>query len=216
MRPSAKLFLRCAWLMALTALPVLSGCAASRMSNMWREESYKSPALKNVLVVALRPDPIRRRIWEDSFADGLTARGARATQSYKLFADAPPDTEQVIAAVRRDGFDGVLVFSRLPDNVEQTFIPGYIRNEAVTRRSGFTGAYYSSWETVKVPGRTESVPVANFRTDMWTAADDGHLVWSGVTRTTNKVNAKFIRSKVDKLILPALSKAGIVPGESGQ
>ena len=216
MHPSARLFLRCAWLIALAVMPVLTGCAASRMSNMWRDESYKSPALKNVLVVALRPDPIRRRIWEDSFADGLTARGVHATQSYRLFADAPPDTEQVIDAVRRDGYDGVLVSSRLPDDVEQTFIPGDMRSESVTRRSGFTGAYYSSWETVKVPGRTESVLVANFRTDVWTAGDDGHLVWSGVTRTTNKLNAKFVKSKVDKLILPAVSKAGIVPGEAGR
>ena len=207
--------LRGALLLVLVAVPLLSGCA-SRMSNMWRDETFQSPGMKNVLVVALRPDPTRRRMWEDSFVSGLTERGVKATASYHLFADAPPDTQQVEDAVRRDGYDGVLVNMRLPDGVEHSFVPGYTRRESVMKQSPFTGAYYTVWEEVQVPSRTETVAVANFKTDVWTTADGGRLVWSGSSRTTDRVNAGLVRHKVERMLLPELSKAGIVPGKPGK
>lgn len=213
MRKLTHQLLRGASLLALAILPLLSGCA-SNMSNMWRDEAFQSGTLKNVLVVALRPDPARRRLWEDSFVSGLTARGTKATASYRLYADAPPDTQQVEDAVRRDGYDGVLVSMRLPDGVEHAFVHGYTRREAVTKKNPFTGAYYTVWEEVHVPERTEVIKVANFKTDVWTTADGGSLVWSGTSRTTNGVDANLIRHKVEKMVLPELTKAGIVAAKS--
>ena len=199
----------CALLLAFVA-PLLAGCASS-MSNMWRDETFQTSGMKTVLVVALRPDPTRRRIWEDNFAAGIVEHGVKATPSYRLFPGAPPDTQQVIEAVKRDGYDGVLTNMRLPDGEEKTFIHGYTRRESITKRSPFTGAYYTVWQDVHVPGRTESTTVANFKTDLWTTGDDPRLVWSGSTRTTNRVDAAFIHNKVEKLILPELTKAGILP-----
>src|SRR5262249_58579450 len=90
---------------ALAGLASLAGCAASQLGNMWRDESFHTSGMKNVLVVAMRNDVVRRHLWEDSFVHGLEGYGVEATQSYKLFANAVPDTQQVIEAVRRDGYD---------------------------------------------------------------------------------------------------------------
>ena len=213
MRAYPRPFALGACLLMLIAAPLLTGCAAGQLTNMWRDESFQAPPMHNVLVVALRKDPVRRRIWEDSFVHGLAARGAKATASYRLFADAPPDTEQVADAVRRDGYDGVLVSERLPDDTQETFVPGYTRREAVTRQSRFNGAYYTGWETVRVPSRTELVRVANFKTDVWTTTEGGRLVWSGTSATTDKLDESLVNTKVEKLILPELAKAGIVAGK---
>jgi len=194
--------------------PPLAGCAASQLGNMWRDETFKTDGMKNVLVVAMRKDQVRRRLWEDSFASGLTAYGAKATQSYRLFSDAVPDTQQVIEAVRRDGYDGVLVAMRSPDSHIETWIAGYTRRESETRQNPFTGAYYTYWKDVDVPARVETNAVANFETDVWTTGDGGRLVWSGHSHTTDGVNLNVINHQTAKLILPELAKTGVLAAKA--
>jgi len=198
-------------LLAATATAaLLSGCAASQLGNMWRDTTFTTPGMKNVLVVAMRPEAMKRRLWEDGFTDGLAAYGAKATPSYRLWAEAVPDTQQVIEAVRRDGYDGVLVLMRQPDSEQQTWVEGYIRREAETRQSPFTGAYYTYWKDVQVPGRAETNTVANFQTDVWTTTEGGRLVWSGTTQTTEGISSAEIQEQTHHLFLPELAKSGIL------
>ena len=193
---------------------LLAGCAASQLGNMWRDESFKTTGLKSVLVIAMRVDQVRRRLWEDSFSSGLGAYGTKATPSYKLWANAVPDTQQVIEAVRRDGYDGVLVNMRPPDTHLDLWVPGYTKRESVTQQNPFTGAYYTYWKDVEVPGRTETQRVANFQTDVWTTIEGGRLVWSGRSQTTDGVDVNVIRTQTDKLVLPELAKSGVLAAKA--
>ncbi len=197
----------------LAVAAVLSGCAAAQMGNMWRDESFHAAPMTNVLVVSLRTDGVKRRLWEDALANGLAGRGAKATPSYLLWANALPDTQQVIEAVRANGYDGVFVNMRPPDGQMQNVIPGYVNRESVTRQNPFTGAYYTVWQDVQVPERTEAVAVANFKTDVWTTKDGGRLVWSGSSMTTDAVTALSIQTQVENLLLPEMAKAGLLGGK---
>lgn len=209
-----RLLTRAALLVAATAALVpLAGCAAGNLDNMWHDTAYDATDMKNVLVIAVRPDPVRRRLWEDAFAQSLSARGSKATTSYSIWVNAVPDTAQVIEAVRAQGFDGVVVSMRLPDGVEKTFTPGYVRREPETRQSPWTGAYYTAWRTVEVPDREGTQSVANFQTDVWSTLDGGKLVWSGSDRTTNGVDANFIKARVENMWVPEIAKSGIFPAK---
>ncbi|HTR97095.1 MAG TPA: hypothetical protein VMH61_04265 [Candidatus Acidoferrales bacterium] len=201
-------------LLAVLVAAALSGCAAGQMGNMWRDETFQTPGLKNVLVVTLRKDAMRRRLWEDSFAGGLAAYGARATPSYRLWPDAVPDTQQVIDAVRQYGYDGVLVNMRRPNSQEETWTPGYTRREAVTRLSPFTGAYNTYWKEVEVPPSTETTVIVNFQTDLWATGGNGRLVWSGETNTTDRGDASTIHHQTDGLILPELARSGLLAAKT--
>lgn len=214
MHASPRPFPLRAGLPVLVLVALLSGCAASEMSNMWRDVTFQSTPLKNVLVVALRSDMVRRRLWEDSFAGGLAAHGTTATPSYRIWPAAPPDTQQVVAELGRDGYDGIVVAMRLPDGVEKKFVPGYTHVVGVVQQSPFTGAYFTVWRDVPVPARAESVTVANFQFDAWVTGPHGRLVWSGSHRTTDGEDATFIQDKVERMILPEMSKAGIISRKS--
>jgi hypothetical protein len=146
-------------------------------------------------------------------AKGLAAYGTQATPSYHLYANAPPDTQQVIDAVLKYGYDGVFVNTRPPDSQQKQVIGGYTTRESVTRQNPFSGVYYTYWQDVQVPDRVEVVRVVNFRTDVWTTKEGGRLVWSGTTNTTTGINAVAIQNQIDKLILPEMSKSGIVPAK---
>lgn len=206
-----SLALSLAALLLVGLLGTLVGCAASQLGNMWRDPAYDAPDMRNVLVVALRPDPVRRRLWEDAFVSHLASRGTKATASYTMWQNAAPDTQQVIEAVRANGYDGVVVSMRLPDGVETSWTPGYTRREAVTKQNPWTGAYYTYWQDVRVPDRTEVVSVANFQTDVWSTGPQSRLVWSGNDRTTNSVDATYIHNRVEKVWIPEIAKSGIFP-----
>jgi hypothetical protein len=108
-------------LLAAVIVPLLlQGCAKPPMTNMWKDPSYSEGALKKVLVIAVRNDPVRRRIWEDSFVKELSKHGVPAVSSYALFPAVAPDTQQVTQAVRENAFDGVCASRTSP--TRRTFL----------------------------------------------------------------------------------------------
>src|SRR5215831_8572720 len=126
-------------LLCLAAIPLLAGCAGSALGNMWRDPNFKTEGMRKVLVLAVRTDPVRRRLWEDAFFNGLGAYGTKVTRSYELWSVNVPDSQQVRDVVRRDGYDGVLINRRPPDTAVQNWVSGYTKRESVTQQDPLTG-----------------------------------------------------------------------------
>jgi hypothetical protein len=135
----------------LALMMTTAGCAAqTEMTDLWRDPAFTAGPLHNVFVVALRKDPVRRRMWEDAFTRELGARGLTATSSYQLFPAASPDSQEVIEAVRKNGYDAVIVSVRLPDETTTTYVPGAVRRESVTVQD-FYGTFHAYWRDVQAP-----------------------------------------------------------------
>jgi hypothetical protein len=201
--------------MAACALLVsagLAGCASqSVMTKLWKDPSFVSGPVHNVFVVGIRKDPVRRRIVEDAFVNALRARGVTATSSYSLFPGASPDTQQVIEAVQKNGYDAVLASVRLPDETTSRYIPGTIRREQVTSQD-YYGRFHSYWVNVQDPGYTETDKIMQIQTDVWAITNgSGRLVWSGTLRTLESPNNRNVNATVSKDIMPQLEKEGVVP-----
>lgn len=196
---------------ALLALMMTSGCAGqSEMTDLWKDPTFTSGPMHNVLVVALRRDPVRRRMWEDAFARELSARGVTTTSSYQIFREAPPDTQQVIEAVRKNGYDAVLVSIRLSTQTTTTYVPGTTRREMVTRQNYF-GAFHTYWRDVQDPGHTEIDEIRRVQTDLWATGGEGRLVWSATFNTLESVSNRSMETAVSEDIVPLLEKQGLVP-----
>jgi hypothetical protein len=198
-------------LLATVAVALLSGCAASQMGNMWRDRTFKTDGFRNVLVIAVRTDAVRRRMWEDGFASALAEYGVHAQRSYEIWTDAVPDTQSVRDTVRARGYDGVLVNKRPPDTAQLNWVQGYSRRESVTRYDPQSGAAYTTWQDVMIPATMDTIAVSNFETHMWAASGNGRLVWSGISQTTDAVNMQLIQYQTENIILPELAKAGLLP-----
>jgi hypothetical protein len=199
---------------AFLVLLLLTGCASQiAMTDVWKDQSFTSGPLRNVLVVAVRKDPVRRRLWEDAFAQELRLRGVTATPSYQLFPDAPPDTQDVIEAVRRNGHDAVLSSVRLPNETRATYVPGIMRRQPVTVVD-YLGRFHTYLEDVQDPGHTEIDEVRLIQTDIWTTSDGGRLIWSGTLRTLESVNRNAVDTAVSKDIMPELEKQRLVLGKT--
>jgi hypothetical protein len=186
------------------------GCSGSQLVDMWADPQPPAAPLANLLVVAMKKDPARRRLWEDGFAAEIAKHNARVTPSYRLFATAVPDTQQVISAVREHGFDGVLVAHRLGTETQTRQVAGYTTQEPVTRRNPWTGNYYTYWREIHHPGYTETERIVIHQVDVWSTKDGGRLVWTGNARTLDPNSSEVVSKEITSLVIPELMKKGLL------
>jgi hypothetical protein len=190
---------------------VLDGCSQSQMTDMWKDPSYNDGTMKNVLAVAVRKDPVRRRIWEDAFVEELKAHGVSAVASYTMFPSDVPDSSQVSDIVRKEGCDGVVISVRLPNATEETYVAGYTKREFVTVSGPFLRGYTTYWQDVQVPGYTETNEVRRFQTNVWTTQNGGRMIWSGTVETPEIAADGPVRDVIRKQLAAELVTAGILP-----
>lgn len=199
-------------LVAAIALVILGGCSSSaKLVNMWRDPQAPQTPLKSSLVVVMKKDAALRRLWEDGLASELVAHGVQATPSYRLFETDVPDTQQVIDAVRAQGFDGVLVTHKLDTELETNYVPGYVTTQPVTVSNPWTGAYRTYYERVHVPGYTETDQVVRYQTDLWTTQPEGRMIWTGTTESINPTSSDAVNRDLVHTIVPELAKQGFIP-----
>jgi hypothetical protein len=200
-------------LLACTLVSLFAGCAPGTLSNMWRDPYFQSGPMKNMLVVAVRRDPVRRRIWEDGLVAELSKHDMVATPSYRLFPNAIPDSAQYDAAVEANGYDGILITRRLRPDTLTTYVPGYTKSEAVTRYNPWKKAYVTYYKEVQVPGYSDTDVAARHEVDVWTTKGDGGMVWSGTGRVVEEGAGSSVNDEIAELIVPQLEDQGIIPKE---
>lgn len=186
-------------------------CAGGNLSNMWRDSTYTGGPLTNVLVLAIKRDPLSRRNWEDRIVEELGESGVAATRSYEQFPDDVPDTSQVDDAVEAKGFDGVITVSSLPAETTVTYVPGYVSERPVMVFDRWTQFYYTLYRTEYQPGYVDREQHVRNEINVWTTGEDGRLVWAGIGEVIDPRSAKAVRDQVVDVVLPELEEQGLIP-----
>lgn len=192
---------------------IASGCGSPQLVNVWRDPSYKAAPLHKILVVAMRKDPIRRRMWEDAFVAALSKQptGTMAAASYELFPNEVPDTSALQENSKEQGFDGVLVVARVERDILTNEVPGYTTTEPVIEYKRRWNTYVTRYETVYHPGYTDTSRVVSVRTDLLLAQEGGRLVWSATSKSIDPASAQQFRNAVADEVADQLTKARLIP-----
>lgn len=195
----------------------LGGCSgASQMANMWKDPVYPKVPIDNTLAVHISTNETYRRIWEDAIVAELKANGVAATPSYALFPTALPDTQQVIEAVRSNGYTGVVVTHRIDAREVTHYVPGYVTTVPTGYYGyrGYWGNYYQPYyATVYQPGYAVTDTEVRYQIDVWSAEDGGKLAWMGTTSSVNASSYDQIRSEVSRLFVQELRVTGVIAGK---
>lgn len=198
--------------MLLLVVAAGGGCAASSgLVNMWRDPAYTDPPMRSILVVAVRRDPVRRRILEDGFVHELGKRGVDAAPSYSHFPDTPPDTMQIADAVSQNHYEGVLVVTRLRSETSTSYVPGYVSTEPVSRISPWSGRYRTYWVDVMHPGYVDTDVTVRHEVELWGMRDGGRLVWTAIGESVNPSSATEVNHDITHNVVPELEKQGLIP-----
>jgi len=188
----------------------LYGCASSRLVDAWRDPSFQAPPLSKMLVIAVRKNPLIRRIWEDAFTAELAKHGVTATSSYSLFPDIPPDTDQVIATVKANGFDGILVILRLRTETNREYIQGYTSTVQDVRYSYYWQRYWTTYHEIQHPGYVDSQTVDARTIDVTSTGNNGRLIWSATSKTPDPASVTDVQQEIAGLVVSELEKRSIV------
>ena len=186
-------------ILTAAGIALLSGCGATQQGNFWVDPSYHAAPLNKILVIAVRKDNLRRRMWEDAFVAELSAKinqGTVAIASYQLFPNDMPDTVEVRRIVKDQNFDGVLVVARAEIDTTTSEVVGYTASEPVTTYSRRWSAYVTRYEDVYHPGYAESEVSVSVRTDLLVPESDGKLVWSVTSNAVDPTSADQFRNSV--------------------
>jgi hypothetical protein len=189
---------------------VLESCSSSVLVDEWIDTSFHESPLNKILVIAIRKNPIQRRIWEDAFVSELSKKGVKATSSYILFPDALPDTNQVIETVQGNGFDGILVTRILQKESELHYIDSYVTSEGIVRYNPFKNTYSTYFRDVEHPGYVDSTIVYRRAIEVWAIRDKEQIIWGATSNTPEGNSMEAVENIIADLVIPELSRYGII------
>jgi hypothetical protein len=191
-------------------LGMMSGCASSSLIDKWHDASYLTPPLSKILVIAVRKEADKRRIWEDAFTGELAKKGVAATSSYVLLPDAPPDTDQVVKAVLSNGFDGILVIRKLQTEMNTRYKKGHMFMEQDGPNGPnyvpFWKRYWNDYIIVEHPGYIDTQKVAIRAIDVATTGNNGRVIWSATSRTSDPASVIDIQKEIADLVMSELAR----------
>lgn len=188
----------------------LFGCASSSLVDKWHDSSFQAPVLSRMLVISVRKDPSKRRIWEDAFSNELGKHGVSATPSYTLFPDALPDSTQVVSTLRANGMDGILVIRRLPTESTTHFVEGYVSSEPNVRYNPYWQTYYTYYQEIQHTGYIDTQTVAIRAIDVTATRNGGRLVWSATSRTPEPGSVPDVQRGIADLVISDLAHRKII------
>lgn len=206
-----KLYKKFISVLILCSLMILiESCSTSVLVDEWNDPSFHESPLKKILIIAIRKNPIQRRIWEDAFVGELSKKGVISTSSYKLFPDALPDTDQVIETVQKNSFDGILVTRILQKETETHYIESYVTSESKLRYNPFRNSYSTYYRDVEHPGFVDSSTVDRRGIEVWIIRDKERIIWGATSNTPEGNSLETVKNNIVDLVIPELSRYGII------
>jgi len=122
---------------------LMAGCAATRVTRVWKDESYQGGRLNNVLIIVLVTDPTARRMFENEFAKQFKRRGIDALESFReLEIDTLKGNESrsvIMAKLQERRIEAVLMTKVTAVRREEETIPGM----TITSGFGAVGISYT-------------------------------------------------------------------------
>jgi hypothetical protein len=189
---------------AAAGLFLLASCATTKISGTWKEENFRGP-IRKVVVVGVFETYDTRKVFEYDFADRLKARGIEAIPSYHVFpGDKLPTREASVAEFRKRGVEHVLVTRVLDRETWMNVYRG--KSYFVPTYYGYYGDYYGY---VYTTGRAVQEGFAYTETNLF-ELDKEKLVWSSRAETDFKARRYELIQAFVKATIRRMSEEGVI------
>jgi hypothetical protein len=166
-----------------TALVLIAGCATNQIVEQKSNPDYVGKPFKSVMVVAVTPDEIIRRTFEDRMVALLGRRGIKGIPAYAAVGSRGRVEEaELRQAIARSGVEGVTITRVTRVDKSSGTVPGSTVAIGVGW-GGVYGYYSTAWETVNVPPQKVTGPTWTLSETRLFDARNGALAWTGVVET---------------------------------
>jgi hypothetical protein len=189
---------------AVLAAMLLASCTTSRLVTQQANPDYVGKSFKSVMVVAVTPDQMVRRTFEDRVVALLGKRGLKGIPAYSLLGSRGQVEEAELRdAIARSGAEGVLI-TRVT-RVDQS--SGYVSGATVSVGYGGVGmyGYYGGvWQTVETAPQKITGPTWTLSETRLFDAKSGVLAWTGIVDTRKSDDAGAALTEYVEIIFDAI------------
>ena len=170
--------------------------------------------MKKILVVAVRKDQARRRIWEEGFAAALSAHGVNATPSYRRLAETLPDTGRINAIAKEGDFDGIMLIGKAS---ARTALGAAASSDLTLEDSPdqqWGGLYGDYYDREYYPGHPEVHEIVKDEITIWAVKGRGRMIWTGVSEVRQDDQVQDMSVEIISSIVHALAEQGVISAGS--
>ncbi|RRJ97123.1 hypothetical protein Ga0100231_005900 [Opitutaceae bacterium TAV4] len=198
--------------LAISSLALLSGCNSAKVDNTWKSADVQTLSFKRVLIVATVADGPRRRAVEDTVRSAV--KNAEVVPSHTIVADVNElkSVENLEAAARKIGADGIVVMRPVADRTELKYTPGNVYPDAYASLRDYWGPAYATMPLYSDEGRRLAYTnrFIMIETNIYEASN-GKLLWSGTTELVNPGSIENLVQETVAALHKELRRQRLVP-----
>jgi hypothetical protein len=187
------------------ALSAAGGAVGGDKFSLEESRSIGDPALrpKKIMVVAIADDPQLRNRFEDKFVSHLRGRGIGATASHSIVPSLTKmeDREKVLAAIKKEGVDGVMTVRAV--GLDETGTERWVADWKTWLASDSTVRQLIE-RTLPLPQKRAKLYGIEFA--LW-GSDPGRRLWAARTGTCTRNDLESGVTDLLKLAIDALKEA---------
>lgn len=189
-------------IVALLFTLTLGACASTTVMNQWKDPAFHGPPATNAVVVGIAKSDTMRRIFEDTFAQQLTAAGVRAVPAYTQVQGGEDGRIQLPQFVRQSSAD-VVIATRVQRVQQKTDVyPSY----TPVTYGGFYGWYGTAWAATPTISQYE---VVTLETTVWDPKTE-QLIWAATTQRIASQDVPKVTQQLAQTLIPLMKKDGVL------
>jgi hypothetical protein len=197
---------------AIACAAQISCAARTELSGVWKSDSSEALRMKQMLVIGIAENDVKRRSFEDGFVAALEEQGVDAVPSYRLLPDPEQlSKESIQQAIRGHGFEGVLATRLVQVDEREKYIPPTTYVTPGYSGRGLYGYYGRGYEVVHQPGYTVHTTIVRLETHLYDASS-AELVWAAHSDTLNPKSIDDGVGSVTEKLSKRLAADGFAPG----
>jgi hypothetical protein len=199
-------------LILLAAALMIQACPKSTIVSSTHDMSFAGPLEGTILVVGVVGHQTARRIYEDSFVEGLVSTGARAIPSYRHGLDGvTPEGKELERIVTTSGASFILFTHLLSDkHSTETLRPLELGRVYVSTWDRIHGYHQTIYEYDWDEELTLDDSVIYIVTSLFDCSS-GKKIWSARTRSHNlDDHLKKDDAQLEQLLLEDMQRNGLL------
>ncbi|MEW6684545.1 MAG: hypothetical protein AB1451_16760 [Nitrospirota bacterium] len=184
----------------------LIGCAATKVTSVWKDETYAKKPHK-VLTVAILKSTTNRMVLEDEFTLRLKQKGLDASAGHTILSkDEPANKDALAASLKENGFDTLFLVRLVDQRSQQTYVAGAAYPAGAT----WPGYYGAGYNMMYTPGYVVEDQFAIAEANVYDV-DSEKLIWTAATETWIKASERKLIQEYADLMMKEMQKGGVVP-----
>lgn len=189
---------------------IVSGCASTRLTSVWKDPKYKGPGVSSVLVIAVTAKEDRRRLFEKTMAGALTEAGVRAVVSSELLpAMRQLDRSDIKQAAMDSRVDSVIVTHLVGIENKEVYQPPIYDSNMYNSTAGL-GTYYAiAYNYVSYPGAVYDRTEVRLETNLYRTESEA-LLWHASSMTVDPKSVGGAIQDLTAALVERLKNSGLL------